>query len=161
MTQSDYRLLLRETLVRLGEAVKWLRRSHQICREIDTQGNLVEEEYDALETLTSRFARVSDMLLQRAFRSIDRAELEEPGSLLDVLARAEKRGLIESVEQFRLVREVRNEVAHEYALEELRELFQSVMELTPVLFAVAERTEAYCRRYTPDREADVTGDDAA
>ena len=64
------------------------------------------EEHDALEVLASRFARASDLLVQRAFRGIDRAELEDPGSVLDVLARAEKRGLIESVERFRLIREV-------------------------------------------------------
>ena len=121
MTERDYRRLLSDTLGRLGEAVRWLRRSEAICREIDVTQQPNEEECDALEAFAGRFARVSDMLVQRAFRGIDRAELEEPRSVLDVLARAEKRGLIESLEQFRLIREVRNEIAHEYLLDELLE----------------------------------------
>ena len=147
MREHDYRVLLRDTLGRLDEAVRWLRRSEAICKEIDVTGERKEEEHDALEAFSSRFARVSDMVVQRAFRGIDRAELEEPGSVLDVLARAEKRGLIESVEQFRLIREVRNEVAHEYLLQDLGELFQSVKDYTPMLLRSIDKVRAYCEKY--------------
>ena len=147
MRQRDYRVLLSDTLDRLGEAVRWLKRSESICSGIDVAGELKEEEYDALEAFASRFARVSDMVVQRTFRGIDRVELEEPGSVLDVLARAEKKGLIESVEQFRLIREVRNEIAHEYLLEELGELYQSVKQYTPKLLCSVEKIRAYCEKY--------------
>ena len=88
------------------------------------------------------------MILQKAFRGIDRVELESGGTLLDVLARAEKRGLIESLEQFRLLRELRNEIAHEYALADLVELFRSVKEQAPALFEIVDRIRAYCEQYT-------------
>jgi uncharacterized protein YutE (UPF0331/DUF86 family) len=154
--EHDYRVLLRDTLGRLDEAVRWLRRSEAICKEIDVTAELKEEEYDALEAFASRFARVSDMVVQRAFRGIDRAELDEPGSVLDVLARAEKRGLIESVEQFRLIREVRNEVAHEYLLQDLGELFQSVKDYTPMLLRSIDKVRAYCEKYGDiDEEAEA------
>ena len=97
MTERDYGLLLLQTLQRLERAATWLKRSAAICEDIDLTGDIGLEEHDALEALASRFARASDMLVQRAFRGIDRAELEDPGSVLDVLAKAEKRGLIESV----------------------------------------------------------------
>lgn len=145
MSQGDYRLLLRQTLERLERSAAWLRRSEGICQNIDVAGELRDEEHDALEVLASRFARASDMLIQRAFRGIDRAELEDSGSVLDVLAKAEKRGLIESLDQFRLIREVRNEIAHEYLLEDLGELFQKVKDYTPLLLAAIESTQAYCK----------------
>ena len=148
MTERDYRLLLREMLGALADADRWLRRSDRLCRAINVEGELSEEDYDALETLTSRFARLSDMILQKAFRGIDRVELESGGTLLDVLARAEKRGLIESLEQFRLLRELRNEIAHEYALADLVELFRSVKEQAPALFEIVDRIRAYCEQYT-------------
>ena len=147
MTQQDYVALLQEALVRLEEAERWLRRSYGLCREMDVEESLEEEEYDALETLTSRFARVSDMLLQKIFRSIDQLELESGGTLLDALHRAEKRGLIDSVDQFRLIRELRNEIAHEYALDELRKLFKPVLEQTPLLFTIMDRIRSYCLKY--------------
>ena len=62
--------------------------------------------------------------------------------MLDVLARAEKRGLIESVDRFRLIREVRNEIAHEYLLDDLGELFERVKEYTPELLKAIEVTHA-------------------
>ena len=155
MTERDYQILLREMLQALADADRWLRRSDRLCRAIGVEGDLSEEEYDALETLTSRFARLSDMILQKAFRGIDRVELESGGTLLDVLARAEKRGLIESVDQFRLLRELRNEIAHEYALEDLTELFRSVKEQAPALFQIVDRIRAYCEQYAG--EADVGG----
>ena len=121
--------------------------SHAQCSQIDLGASLSDPEFDAFETLTSRFARVSDMVLQKVFRSIDRLELEDGGTLLDVLNRAEKRGLVASADQFRELRELRNEITHEYALDDLRTLFASVIEHTPILFAILDHTRAYCSKY--------------
>ena len=157
MTQRDYVLLLKESLTRLTNAERWLKRSYRICRDIDFTEEFGEDDYDALETLTSRFARVSDMILQKMFRSIDRLELEDGGTLLDALNRAEKRGLVESVDQFRLMRELRNEIAHEYSLDELQELFTSVLEYTPMLFTTIDHIRVYCQRYSEDGDTDEDG----
>ena len=154
MTQRDYVLLLQESLARLDSAERWLQRSYSLCRDIDFTEELAEEQYDALETLTSRFARVSDMVLQKVFRNIDKLELEDGGTLLDALNRAEKRGLVESVDQFRLMRELRNEIAHEYSLDELQELFTRVRDYTPALFSIIGKIKAYCQRYREDDRED-------
>jgi len=42
----------------------------------------------------------------------------------------------------------RNEIAHEYSLDELRELFKSILEQTPVLFPMIDRDKVYCLMYT-------------
>ena len=69
MTQNELLALLAETLSRLAEAERWLRRSYAQCNQIDLAASLSDAEYDAFENLTSRFARVSDMVLQKVFRS--------------------------------------------------------------------------------------------
>lgn len=150
MTPTAYTLLLRESLAKLEDAEKWLRRSYDICRAIGSCETFSEEEYDAFETFTSRFARVSDMILQKVFRNIDKLELEDGGTLLDVLNRAEKRTLIDSVDHFRELRELRNEITHEYSLDELKELFASVLKHTPELFTIITNIRNYCKRYTED-----------
>lgn len=146
MTQDKHLTLLVETLSRLAEAERWLRRSYDQCNQVDLGAPLGDLEYDAFENLTSRFARVSDMVLQKVFRSIDHLELEEGGTLLDVLNRAEKRGLVTSADQFRELRELRNEIAHEYALDDLRTLFASVLEHTPALLDILGRIREYCQK---------------
>ncbi|MBU0559155.1 MAG: hypothetical protein KKG93_06175, partial [Bacteroidetes bacterium] len=67
-----------------------------------------------METLASRFARVSDIVFQILFRSIDQVELENKGTLLDAVNRAHQRGLIESIDKMREIRDLRNQIVHEY-----------------------------------------------
>ena len=87
------------------------------------------------------------MILQKLFRGLDALELEDQGTLLDALNRAEKRGLIVSASDFREIRELRNEIAHEYAQENLRPLFDSILEHTPALLEIIRRSHDYCLRY--------------
>ncbi len=145
MNHHDYQQLLVDSFDKLEEATKWLLRSYTRCRDILLDGEMTPEDFDAFETLTSRFARVSDMILQKVFRNIDTLELEDGGTLLDALNRAEKRGLIESTDQFREIRALRNEIAHEYALDDLTQLFADVITYTPALLEMTEQIKQYCR----------------
>ncbi len=151
MTAHDVFENLRESLAALDRATGWLERSLTRCRSIDLDRALQPDEHDALEALTGRYARVSDMLVQKVYRAIDSVELEEGGSPLDVLNRAHKRELIASVDELREIREVRNEVAHEYALEDLTGLFADVLRLSPRLIALRDRVKEYCERYPQAR----------
>jgi hypothetical protein len=55
------------------------------------------------------------MLIQRLMRLIDEVELAPPGSVLDRIHRAEKRGWVGNAGNLRRIRELRNLVANEYA----------------------------------------------
>jgi len=145
VNNRDYQQLLRESLETLSESLRWLKRSCSICVEIGIKEEYLEEEFDAFETFTSRFARTVDIILQKVLRSIDRVELEDQGTLLDVLNRAHKRGLIDSVDEIRLIRELRNDIVHEYTSGKLADLFADVMSNVPKLLDVAERIDRYCR----------------
>ena len=147
MTQSEYSDLLKQSLKKLEEAEKWLDRSYTICKNIDMSSNLKDGEFDALETLTSRFSRASDMILQKLFRNINKLEFAEGGTLIDVLNRAEQRELIKSIDQFREIRELRNEISHDDSLESLTNLFSSVLQHTPELFKIIQSIRVYCRNY--------------
>jgi hypothetical protein len=80
------------------------------------------EALEKIEAFTSRFARVVDLLIHRVLRSIDFYELQEPGTLLDVANRAERRGLVDSVDWLREMKDARNRIAHDYTGERLPEL---------------------------------------
>jgi hypothetical protein len=45
--QRDYVALLADNLSRLDEAVRWLKRSQEICHSIDVAGDLSKQDFDA------------------------------------------------------------------------------------------------------------------
>jgi uncharacterized protein YutE (UPF0331/DUF86 family) len=147
MTQKEYVQLLAENISDLKDALRWLNRSFDICSKIGISDSYTDDEYDAYEALGSRFARVCDMLLQKSFRTIDAMEMESGGTLIDAVNRAEKRGIIDSSNNLRELRELRNEIAHEYKIE-MHRLFASILSLTPRLIAYVEKTIEYSGRYT-------------
>ncbi len=67
--------LLQEGLVDLQLATGHLGYSMERCRDLIGHEALPPEQLERLESLTSRFARLADLLIQRMFRLIDEIEL--------------------------------------------------------------------------------------
>ena len=63
--------VLKFNLENLKSSVRWLRRSQEFCLEIGIKGIYSEEEFDDFENLTSRFARTTDLIVNKVLRSID------------------------------------------------------------------------------------------
>lgn len=139
--------VLRKNIQNLKSSIHWLERSYEQCRHIGIKPEYTEREFDDFENLTSRYARTTDLIINKILRSIDAVELLESGSVIDAANRAEKRGLIDSVGQFRDLKDLRNEIAHEYETDDLSGLFGAVLQRTPLLLATAQRIEDYCDRY--------------
>ena len=74
-------------------------------------------------------------------------ELEDSGTMIDVINRAHKRGLIDSVDEVRTIKDLRNKIAHEYAREDIESVYAQVVNFTPEIFAIAARILTYCSRY--------------
>jgi hypothetical protein len=103
------------------------------------------EQRESCEALTSRFARLCDLLVQRVFRTLDQIELNDEGTMLDRLARAEKRGVIASAEEWRELRELRNEIAHDYLIESSDRVLVEAQQRSAVLLAAVSQVERYAR----------------
>ena len=147
MTEDDLIQLLKKELIILDDASKILKRSYDICKKIGAKDKYPFEELDHLEALTSRFARLSDMLLQKILRLIDQLDLESSGTIRDRLNRAEKKELISNVETFTKIRLLRNEIAHEYMPEEIHKIFLRVMKWTPELLSAVKQVKTYSQRF--------------
>ena len=137
--------LLRQEMQLLDDANKVLEYSYGKCKDIGIKEKYTLDELDRFEALTSRFARVSDILIQKIFRLIDVVELEQAGSVLDRINRAEKREIIESAIVYRQIRYLRNEIAHEYVSEQIEEIFKEVLKLTPSLLDGVENVKTYVK----------------
>lgn len=134
--------LLQEELAGLQLAAGHLQYSMERCRNLVGQEALPPEQLERLESLTSRFARLADLLVQRVFRLVDEIELVGGGSILDRIYRAEKRGWANAAELIN-IRELRNLIAHEYATEKMAEIYSAVALLSPALLETVPKVVEY------------------
>jgi len=135
--------LLAEQIQALISAAGILRSSHEKCQIMGAGPGLNNEQMESFEALTARFARLSDMIIQQIFRSIDVLDLEDSGTVRDRINRAEKKRLIGSAEDFVQIRMLRNEIAHEYKTETILDIFERVLMLTPPLLQAVENIKRY------------------
>jgi len=145
--RDDIHAILLENLGAMQKSIAWLRRSREMCSRIGVKERTTADEFDDFENLVSRYARSLDVILNKVFRSIDAIELEDGGTLLDAVNRAEKRGIVESVKRVRDLMDLRNDIVHEYETDDLQSLFRQTLEATPDLFAIVEKVERYCTRF--------------
>lgn len=147
MNQDVYVSNLFDLLDQLNLAKKHLETSLKRCQSIKPKAHQQEDELIQFEALTSRFARTADMLIHKVYRSIDAVELSEGGTMIDILNRAEKRLLINSVSEIRRIKDLRNEIAHEYIIERLWLLHEEVFKQVPALLDLIDRANNYAKKY--------------
>lgn len=131
---------------------KHLELSYRKCSAFELKtgiDSLSESELESLEALVSRFGRLSDILIQKIYRSIDEIELERSGTVIDRLNAAEKRELIDSAEEFRRIRETRNDIEHEYVSTGLFDLYVRTLEYIPKLLEATAKLAPYLKTVKP------------
>jgi hypothetical protein len=129
----------------LAECEQHRQRLHSAWKEAVTFGPLqeglvgefTEEQVRTLDQLLFRFGKLQDAigtrLLPATLQMVQEWQDNEP--FLDKLNRAEKLGMLPSVEQWQLLRELRNQTAHEYPdqPELVKVNLASLMEQVPAL----------------------------
>jgi hypothetical protein len=117
-------------------------------------GELTDEQVRTLDQLVFRFGNLQDAIGTRLLTATLQLvqEWRDNDPFLDKLNRAEKLGLLPSVEQWHLLRELRNQTANEYPDQpeivraNLRRLIASV----PVLEAAHKQMVAWVESHIPD-----------
>ncbi len=148
MNKRNHVKNLIDTLDQLNQAKKHLEISYKRCQKFGLESPQTEENLIEFEALISRFARLVDMLIHKVFRSIDAVELIDGGTLIDVINRAEKRGLIDSASEIRVLKDIRNDIAHEYLTEKLTTLHTEVYKSVPKILDTVKKTKEYAEKYT-------------
>jgi len=64
-----------------------------------------------------------------------------------------KRGIIESIDVMREIRELRNQIVHEYVKTNLQKVFVDILEYTPKLIQISEKVFEYCKKYLSNNNA--------
>ncbi len=144
---NNIKEVLNQELAQLENARDILQYSYEKCCRIGVKIGFTYEELESFEALTSRFARLSDIIIQKILRFFDVLDLEEAGTVRDRINRAEKKGVVESADDFIKIRILRNEIAHEYKPETIYDIFEQVMDLAPVLLKSVDSLLLYSKKY--------------
>jgi len=133
--KEQYKLLDKQTTL--------LKKIYNDCHNIGIKESYSEDEFEKFEVLTSRFARSIDFLVRKVYRTIDMYEFENQGTLIDIVNNAHRRGLLEDIDELRVIKDIRNSIVHEYIEDHLVEFFDEVLEYAPKLITLLEDSQSY------------------
>jgi hypothetical protein len=120
--------LLTEEISMLEKAMQTLKLSVDKCTTIYKKNDYSFEDLESFDSLTSKFSRASDIFTQKVIRTIW-ILLHEPFiPFIDMLNQAEKMNIIFSADQLLEIRDLRNQITHEYLPEAITELIPEVLE---------------------------------
>lgn len=136
---------LKESFNKLDKAVEILKYSLEKSNKIGIKPSYSLEELDVFENLTSRFARATDIYTQKIMKGIVIVLREEAKTYIDKANLFEKLE-IANAEDLKLMRDLRNEISHEYKLKDITELFQPVVEYSGKLIEVIGKTKDFVKQ---------------
>lgn len=148
---SDEKLLrlLRRDLASIRLAVTSLEKSLAKCAKLTPAPPQSFEDEETFDALTSRFARTADILTQKVLKTTVLLLREDAPTFIDRMNLCEKLGMIPSAEELIAIRDLRNMIAHEYATENLLELYADTVSASPALLtAVSAATSFIEDRFT-------------
>ncbi|WP_340112501.1 hypothetical protein [Maribellus mangrovi] len=119
--------LLSEELDLLKKAVNTLSLSVEKCNAIFPNSEYTFENMESFDSLTSKFGRCSDLYTQKVLRTIWILLHEPFVPFIDMLNKGEKMNIIESADQLLEIRDLRNQITHEYIPEAITDLIPEVI----------------------------------
>lgn len=134
---------LDEHLATLDKSVIALVYSYDKCSAIGEKEEYDLEEQESFEALTSRFARTSDILTQKVFKALFILLQENIKTIIDAANFLEKLEVIENADDLLNIREIRNQIAHEYVESDIKALFFDVLRYVPELKKIINNVKAY------------------
>lgn len=126
LLQSEWELL--------QAAVSTLKLSVLKCQSIGIKETYSFEELESFDSLTSKFNRTSDIFTQKVLRTVWMLLHEPFVPFIDMMNKCEKMALLTSADQMIEIRDMRNQIAHEYLPDAIRDLVPEAIELTTSLF---------------------------
>ena len=145
---TEHLRLIGKQLFHLQRMREYLAHSVQRCEGLFPIANwrpISLEQHEMLAAFRVRFSEFQEHLgkTMRAVAIEEEIDVERFGS---VLAFMEKLGVLESVEQWKIIRELRNAVNHEYEEDagRLTQFFMEMISATPELFVSHQKLQDFC-----------------
>lgn len=131
----------------LDQALPSFGKSLEKCRSLDLAAPRTFEVEESLDALTSKFSRVSDIFTQKVLKSLILLTREDAPTFVDRMNLCEKLGVISSAADLIEIRDLRNQIAHEYLSENLTEVYEDCMALSEKLLTEIQVAHPVIERY--------------
>ena len=138
-----------ENFMLLEKSMTALAYSYEKCDDIGEKEEYDLEEQESFEALTSRFARTSDILTQKVLKTLFILLQENIKTIIDAANFLEKLEVIEKADDLLNIREIRNQIAHEYVDSDIKALFFDVLRYVPEMKKIIKNVKAYLIRIYP------------
>ena len=125
------------------KSINTLERSRNKCSKLYLKKDYTFEEEEAFDSLTSKYGRTSDLYTQKILRTTWMLLHEGFIPFIDMMNQCAKIGVINSSDALIEMRDLRNQVAHEYIPESVHSLVPEVLTMTIVLFENIDITKTF------------------
>jgi len=146
MRDETLKALLDQELSLLLKSQKLLEYSLNKCEEIGIKKEYSMADLTEYESLSSRYSRTSDILTQKVLKTLFIYLQEDARFFIDRCNLSEKLGLVESSDDLYNIRKLRNEISHEYAKEEISEIYMPLLGYSKTLSKVIDQAEKYIQK---------------
>lgn len=147
MSREIIQSVLRANWEVLDQALPSFRKSLEKCHSLDMAAPRSFEVEESLDALTSKFARVADIFTQKVLKSLVLLTREDAPTFLDRMNLCEKLGVISSAADLVDIRDLRNQIAHEYLAENLIEIYGDCLKLSEKLLLEIQVSHHSIERY--------------
>ena len=147
MSREIVQSVLKANRAVLDQALPSFRRSLEKCQSLDLTAHRSFEMEESLDALTSKFARVSDIFTQKVLKSLVLLTREDAPTFVDRMNLCEKLGVISSAADLIEIRDLRNQIAHEYLTENLTEIYEDCMALSGKLLTEIKTANKAIQKY--------------
>ena len=106
----------------LHASVETLLMSVEKCRKIGVKDEYSFEEQESFDSLTSKFSRASDLFTQKVIRTTWLLLHESFVPFIDMINICVKMNMLHSTDEMIGIKDMRNQIAHEYIPDALMEL---------------------------------------
>lgn len=117
------------------------------CQSIGQKTSYSFEELESFDSLTSKFSRTFDIFTQKVMHTLWMLLHEPFVPFIDMVNKGEKISLLHSADAMIEIRDLRNQIAHEYIPEAISDLIPEVTELSSDL----TKNIAYCKQFMEQR----------
>ena len=146
-----------ENFMLLEKSMTALAYSYEKCDDIGEKEEYDLEEQESFEALTSRFARTSDILTQKVFKTLFILLQENIKTIIDAANFLEKLEVIDEADDLLNIREIRNQIAHEYVDSDIKALFFDVLRYVPEIKKIIKNVKAYYDKNLSSNKAASSG----
>lgn len=151
MSVENVKAVLKANQDALEIALPSFLRSLEKCRVFDLESPLSFEVEESFDALTSKFARVSDIFTQKVLKSFVILTREDAPTFMDRMNLCEKLGVIPSAEDLIDIRDLRNQIAHEYLSNNLVEVYHECLLLSDKLMVAIRSSDPAIKRLQGDQ----------